>query len=141
MVAATEDAEENSKTSRAKSIFMAKVAEQAERYEDMAGYMEDVAKTSDVEELTIEERNLLSVASYGENIKYKSLFLSLLLMMFCKEKPLSHWAVLQHCTLAIPASLQSSGYLTFKLSDKSIICQSCLRGMPANSVTARDLKE
>jgi len=41
---------------------MAKLAEQAERYEEMVEYMEKVAKTVDVEELTIEERNLLSVA-------------------------------------------------------------------------------
>ncbi|KAL3682805.1 hypothetical protein R1sor_000827 [Riccia sorocarpa] len=72
MVAATEDAEENTKTSKAKSIFMAKVAEQAERYDDMAGYMEDVAKTSDVEELTIEERNLLSVAFKSVVVAHRS---------------------------------------------------------------------
>jgi len=41
---------------------MAKLAEQAERYEEMVEYMEKVAKTVDVEELTIEERDLLSVA-------------------------------------------------------------------------------
>jgi len=41
---------------------MAKLAEQAERYEEMVEYMEKVAKTVDVEELTVEERNLLSVA-------------------------------------------------------------------------------
>jgi len=40
---------------------MAKLSEQAERYEEMVEYMEKVAKTVDVE-LTIEERNLLSVA-------------------------------------------------------------------------------
>jgi len=41
---------------------MAKLAEQAERYEEMVEYMEKVAKTVDVEELTVQERNLLSVA-------------------------------------------------------------------------------
>lgn len=41
---------------------MAKLAEQAERYEEMVEFMEKVAKTVDVEELTVEERNLLSVA-------------------------------------------------------------------------------
>lgn len=42
---------------------MAKLAEQAERYEEMVQYMEKVvASASTGEELTVEERNLLSVA-------------------------------------------------------------------------------
>lgn len=41
---------------------MAKLAEQAERYEEMAECMEKVSKNSEIEELTVEERNLLSVA-------------------------------------------------------------------------------
>lgn len=41
-------------------IQMAKLAEQAERYEDMAGYMKSVTKMG--QDLTNEERNLLSVA-------------------------------------------------------------------------------
>jgi len=41
-------------------VFMAKLAEQAERYEEMVQYMKKVA-CMDVE-LTVEERNLLSVA-------------------------------------------------------------------------------
>lgn len=49
-------------SSREESVYMAKLAEQAERYEEMVEYMEKVAKTVDVEELTVEERNLLSVA-------------------------------------------------------------------------------
>ncbi|GJN03582.1 hypothetical protein PR202_ga21043 [Eleusine coracana subsp. coracana] len=48
--------------SREENVYMAKLAEQAERYEEMVEYMEKVAKTVDVEELTVEERNLLSVA-------------------------------------------------------------------------------
>ncbi len=40
---------------------MAKLAEQAERYDEMVKYMMEVAKSSE-EELTVEERNLLSVA-------------------------------------------------------------------------------
>jgi 14-3-3 protein epsilon len=47
--------------SREENVYMAKLSEQAERYEEMVEYMEKVAKTVDVE-LTIEERNLLSVA-------------------------------------------------------------------------------
>jgi len=45
---------------REQNVFMAKLAEQAERYEEMVDYMKNVAK-QDVE-LTIEERNYLSVA-------------------------------------------------------------------------------
>merc|ERR1712062_944297 len=45
---------------RSKSVYFAKLAEQAERYDEMADYMEEVGKTG--EDLTVEERNLLSVA-------------------------------------------------------------------------------
>ncbi|CAD6260640.1 unnamed protein product [Miscanthus lutarioriparius] len=48
--------------SREENVYMAKLAEQAERYEEMVEFMEKVAKTVDSEELTVEERNLLSVA-------------------------------------------------------------------------------
>jgi len=41
-------------------IFMAKVSEQTERFEDMLDYMKKAS--SEGRELTIEERNLLSVA-------------------------------------------------------------------------------
>uniref|UniRef100_A0A453H722 14-3-3 domain-containing protein n=1 Tax=Aegilops tauschii subsp. strangulata TaxID=200361 RepID=A0A453H722_AEGTS len=47
---------------REENVYMAKLAEQAERYEEMVEFMEKVAKTADVGELTVEERNLLSVA-------------------------------------------------------------------------------
>jgi len=46
--------------SRAKSVYFAKLAEQAERYDEMAEHMEDVGKGDS--ELSVEERNLLSVA-------------------------------------------------------------------------------
>ncbi|XP_027075563.2 14-3-3-like protein GF14-C [Coffea arabica] len=48
--------------SRDENVYMAKLAEQAERYEEMVEFMEKVAKAVDTEELTVEERNLLSVA-------------------------------------------------------------------------------
>merc|ERR1712187_272309 len=41
-------------------VYFAKLAEQAERYDEMANHMETVAKAG--EELSVEERNLLSVA-------------------------------------------------------------------------------
>lgn len=48
--------------SREDYVYMAKLAEQAERYDEMVEFMEKVAKTAEAEELTVEERNLLSVA-------------------------------------------------------------------------------
>jgi len=46
--------------SRDKEVYFAKLAEQAERYDEMADHMENVGKLGD--ELSVEERNLLSVA-------------------------------------------------------------------------------
>eukprot|EP00894_Picocystis_sp_ML_P002565 jgi/Pico_ML_1/53082/g3696.t2 len=49
-------------TPREESVYMAKLAEQAERYEEMVEYMKQVALLADEQELSVEERNLLSVA-------------------------------------------------------------------------------
>jgi len=46
---------------RSKAVYFAKLAEQAERYDEMVEYMKEVAKTA-TEDLSLEERNLLSVA-------------------------------------------------------------------------------
>jgi 14-3-3 protein epsilon len=45
---------------RDKSVYFAKLAEQAERYDEMADYMKEVGNIP--QELSVEERNLLSVA-------------------------------------------------------------------------------
>merc|ERR1711972_907312 len=45
---------------REKAVYFAKLAEQAERYDEMADHMEAVGKNGD--DLSVEERNLLSVA-------------------------------------------------------------------------------
>ncbi|KAM7275321.1 hypothetical protein ACFE04_017187 [Oxalis oulophora] len=48
---------------REQYVYMAKLAEQAERYEEMAEYMEKlVTLSTPASELSVEERNLLSVA-------------------------------------------------------------------------------
>lgn len=48
---------------REENVYKAKLAEQAERYEEMVEFMEKVVTAADGgEELTVEERNLLSVA-------------------------------------------------------------------------------
>nr|POE63350.1 14-3-3 protein like [Quercus suber] len=44
----------------ARKTFLARLCEQAERYDEMVGYMKEVAKIGG--ELTVDERNLLSVA-------------------------------------------------------------------------------
>lgn len=52
-----------SEFNRENYVFLAKLAEQAERYEEMVENMKKVASTStEGKELTVEERNLLSVA-------------------------------------------------------------------------------
>ncbi|KAF4662167.1 hypothetical protein FOZ61_002677 [Perkinsus olseni] len=45
---------------REKNVYLSKLAEQAERYDEMASFMKAVAETN--AELSVEERNLLSVA-------------------------------------------------------------------------------
>jgi 14-3-3 protein epsilon len=45
---------------RDENIYMAKICEQTERFDDMLGYMKKVLEFPD--ELSIEDRNLLSVA-------------------------------------------------------------------------------
>ena len=53
----------SSQGSREENVYMAKLAEQAERYEEMVQLMEKVARSLESRsELTLEERNLLVVA-------------------------------------------------------------------------------
>lgn len=47
---------------REECVYMAKLAEQAERYDEMVEEMKKVAKLVHDQELSVEERNLLSVA-------------------------------------------------------------------------------
>jgi len=47
---------------REQSVYLAKLAEQAERYDEMVEEMSKVAKQASENELSVEERNLLSVA-------------------------------------------------------------------------------
>nr|QVG73987.1 FT7 [Tamarix hispida] len=49
-------------TAREENVYMAKLAEQAERYEEMVEFMDKLVSAVDNEKLTVEERNLLSVA-------------------------------------------------------------------------------
>jgi hypothetical protein len=60
----TAQADDDVKQQRASLLFVARTAEAAERYEDMARFMRDLVQFADTNKapLTIEERNLLSVA-------------------------------------------------------------------------------
>ncbi|PPD67628.1 hypothetical protein GOBAR_DD35493 [Gossypium barbadense] len=49
-------------SSREEFVYMAKLAEQAERYDEMVEFMEKASASAESEELSVEERNLLSVA-------------------------------------------------------------------------------
>ena len=49
-------------SSREDYVYMAKLSEQAERYEEMVEFMEKLSAAANGTELTVEERNLLSVA-------------------------------------------------------------------------------
>ncbi|KAK9981908.1 hypothetical protein SO802_035319 [Lithocarpus litseifolius] len=49
-------------SAREENVYMGKLAEQAQRYEEMVEFMEKVSAAVKSKELTIEERNLLSVA-------------------------------------------------------------------------------
>ena len=49
-------------SAREENVYMAKLAKQAQRYEEMVEFMEKVSTAVESEELTVEERNLLFVA-------------------------------------------------------------------------------
>ena len=46
---------------QAENVYMAKLAEQAERYDEMVEYMKELVNSA-TEDLSLEQRNLLSVA-------------------------------------------------------------------------------
>lgn len=50
--------------SRQNLLFSAKISEQAERYQDMVAEMKKIAEMAGEAELSVEERNLLSVGQY-----------------------------------------------------------------------------
>jgi len=54
------DAQRSAMSSRGRNVYFARLAEQAERFDEMTGYMKAVVELMD--ELSVEERNLLSLA-------------------------------------------------------------------------------
>lgn len=53
--------------SRANLLFSAKISEQAERYQDMVAEMKKIAQMAGEQELSVEERNLLSVGEWASS--------------------------------------------------------------------------
>ena len=60
-------------------VYMAKLAEQAERFDEMVDHMKSVA--TQPQELSVEERNLLSVAYKNVCHHNKSFFLHFLIII------------------------------------------------------------
>lgn len=54
--------------SRSNLLFSAKISEQAERYQDMVAEMKKIAQMAGEQELSVEERNLLSVGELEEEM-------------------------------------------------------------------------
>jgi len=70
-------------SNRDKEVYFAKLAEQAERYDEMSDHMENVGKLGD--ELSVEERNLLSVA-YKNAVGSRRAAWRIITSMEAKEK-------------------------------------------------------
>jgi 14-3-3 protein epsilon len=66
-------------TDRDSMVYMAKLAEQAERFDEMVEHMKAVAKQT--QELSVEERNLLSVA-YKNVLNIACFFILFLITMY-----------------------------------------------------------
>merc|ERR1712228_1161537 len=69
---------------RDKNVYFAKLAEQAERYDEMADYMDKVGNAG--AELSVEERNLLSVA-YKNAVGSRRAAWRIITRVEQKEKP------------------------------------------------------
>jgi 14-3-3 protein epsilon len=66
-------------------VYLAKIAEQAERYEEMVEYMKAVAQSKTDDDLSLEERNLLSVA-YKNVVGARRASLRIISSIEAKEK-------------------------------------------------------
>ena len=70
----------------ADAVYMAKLAEQAERYDEMVEYMKKVAMEKPAaDDLSLEERNLLSVA-YKNVVGARRASLRIITSIFSKEQ-------------------------------------------------------
>jgi len=106
---------------RDKAVYSAKLAEQAERYDEMADYMETVGKSPD--ELSVEERNLLSVA-YKNAVGSRRAAWRIISSVMEKEKSKQNtdqatWA--QEYCKKVESELQSICDRILKLLDDNLI--------------------
>merc|ERR1712110_1329471 len=80
------------------NVYMAKLAEQAERYEEMVTYMKGVAQCDKADDLSLEERNLLSVA-YKNVVGARRASLRIIVSILSKEQgkedPSSHLLLIE----------------------------------------------
>jgi 14-3-3 protein epsilon len=111
-------------SSRDKSVYFAKLAEQAERYDEMAEHMEIVGKCDP--ELSVEERNLLSVA-YKNAVGSRRAAWRIITSVEQKEKSKGNEEqakyAREYCT-KVEAELQKICDGILKLLDESLIAKS-----------------
>ncbi|XP_039113952.1 14-3-3 protein 6-like [Dioscorea cayenensis subsp. rotundata] len=111
-------------TSREDYVYMAKLAEQAERYEEMVEFMEKVvASATDGEELSVEERNLLSVA-YKNVIGARRASWRIVSSIEQKEDTrgnAQHVAAIRECRSQIETELSNTCAQILTLLDSSLV--------------------
>jgi 14-3-3 protein epsilon len=105
--------------SRENYVYLAKLAEQAERYEEMTDHMKSVAAEPNVQ-LTIEERNLLSVA-YKNVIGAKRASWRIVSSVESKEKGKPHEALVGTYRAKIEKELADICLDIVSVLDKSLI--------------------
>ncbi|GAB4828895.1 hypothetical protein Ancab_018556 [Ancistrocladus abbreviatus] len=108
---------------REEYIYMAKLTAQAESYEEMVEFMDKVVKMGDVEELTMEERNLFSVA-YKNVIRAKRASWRIISSIEQKEENYGnegHVAFIKYYKAKIEAKLSKICNRILKLLDSHLI--------------------
>merc|ERR1711912_57052 len=106
---------------RDKNIYFAKLAEQAERYDEMADHMKAVAMSN--QELSVEERNLLSVA-YKNAVGSRRASWRIISSVEQKEGSKGNDANVGHCKeyrTKVESELQTICDTILNLLDKSLI--------------------
>lgn len=118
-------------STRDEYIYMAKVCEQTERFDDMLGYIRKVLETN--EELSVEDRNLLSVA-FKNSVGTRRTAWRVLSSIETKEeaKNSSHLPLLREYKLKIEEELDKICQEIIKLLDNQLIKSA--KGNPQSEV-------
>ena len=106
---------------RDKNIYFAKLAEQAERYDEMADYMKLVGSSG--ADMSVEERNLLSVA-YKNAVGSRRASWRIISSVEQKEGSKGNYADVANCKeyrLKVETELQDICDTILKLLDNSLI--------------------